>query len=428
MEETKRENQKNLFYRIERLPPYVFEEVNRLKAEARAKGEDIIDFGMGNPDMPTPEPIVKKLIETVGKPRTNRYSASRGIIGLRRAQAAYYKRRFGVALNPDSEIVVTLGSKEGFINMAQAITSPGSVVLVPDPSYPIHSFGFILAGASVRRFPLGAGEDFQDAFLRDIDRAAANISPPPLALVCNFPCNPTAQTADADFYKELVALAKKRGFFILSDLAYAEIYFNPNAPPPSILEVAGAKDVSVEFTSMSKTYAMPGWRIGFAVGNERLIHALARVKSYVDYGAFTPIQVASAEALNGPQDCVEEIRGIYKARRDILTDSFARAGWRIPPPSATMFAWAPLPENFRAMGSLAFSRMILKEAGIAVSPGAGFGDGGDGFVRVSLVENPQRIRQAARSFRNLMKARGAKGAAREGRGARSDQTDKASAH
>ncbi len=390
------------FYRIRRLPPYVFEEVNRLKARARAQGADIIDFGMGNPDMPPAPHIIAKLVETARKPRVHRYSASRGIAGLRRAHAAWYKRRFGVALNPESEIVVTLGSKEGFVNMAQAITEPGDVILTPNPTYPIHIFGFILAGAAIRHIRLEAGGNFHDNFLAGIDRAARHSAPAPLALIVNFPSNPTAQIAPLDFYRELVALARRHEFFVLSDLAYAEIYFDPDDAPPSILQIPQAKKVAVEFSSMSKSYAMPGWRIGFAAGNQRLIAALARVKSYVDYGAFTPIQVAASAALNGPQDCVEEVRAIYRSRRDTLVASMARAGWEIPPPPATMFAWAPLPESFRKRGSLAFAKKLLEKADIAVAPGVGFGEYGEGFVRISLVENEQRIRQAARNMRKLL--------------------------
>ena len=321
------------------MPPYVFAEVNRLKAAARARGADIIDLGMGNPDMPTPQHIVDKLVETITKPRTHRYSASKGIPGLRRAQAAYYERRFGVKLDPDTEVVATLGSKEGFANMAMAITAPGDVVLVPNPTYPIHTFGFIIAGAAIRHLPASSGDDF----LRAIEHAVKHSIPKPVAVVVSFPSNPTAMVAGLDFYKEVVALAKKLGIFILSDIAYAELYYD-GQPPPSILQVPGAKDITVEFTSLSKTYNMPGWRMGFAVGNERLIGALGRVKSYLDYGAFTPIQVAAAAALNGPQDCVAEIRAMYHARRDILVDSFTRAGFPIPAPPATMFAWAPVPE------------------------------------------------------------------------------------
>ncbi len=391
----------NEFYRIKRLPPYVFEGVNRLKAAARARGEDVIDFGMGNPDMPTPEHIVEKLIETVKKPRTNRYSASRGIPGLRKAQAGYYERRFGVKLDPDSQIVATLGSKEGFANIAQAITAPGDVVLVPNPTYPIHQFGFIISGGVIRDLRAEPGHDF----MLHLDSAMRHSVPKPIALILNYPSNPTALVADLDFYAEVVAYARKHDLILLSDLAYSEIYFDDN-PPPSILQIPGAMDVAVEFTSLSKTYAMPGWRMGFAVGNERLIAALARVKSYLDYGAFTPIQVASAAALNGPQECIDDIRGIYKHRRDVMVDAIGRAGWDIPPPPATMFAWAPVPEPFRALGSVGFSQLLLEKAGVAVSPGIGFGEYGEGHVRLALVENEQRIRQAARNIKKFMSEAG----------------------
>ncbi len=385
------------FYRVKRLPPYVFEQVNKLKAAARARGDDIIDLGMGNPDMDTPPHIVEKLIETVKRPRTQRYSASRGIPGLRRAQATYYERRFGVKLNPDTQIVATLGSKEGFANMAQAITAPGDVVLVPNPTYPIHEFGFLISGASIRHLPVGTDANFMGA----LDRAVRHSIPKPIALVLNFPSNPTALVADLDFYREVVDYARRHELVILSDIAYAEIYFDDN-PPPSILQVPGAIDVSVEFTSLSKTYAMPGWRMGFAVGNERLIAALARIKSYLDYGAFTPIQVAASAALNGPQDCVDEIRATYKRRRDCLVECMGRAGWRIPPPAASMFAWAPVPDGFRNIGSLAFSKLLLERASIAVSPGVGFGEYGEGYVRIALVENEHRLRQAARSVKKFL--------------------------
>ncbi len=384
------------FHRIQRLPPYVFEEVNRLKATARARGADIIDLGMGNPDLPTPRHIVEKLIETCGKPRTNRYSASRGISGIRRAQAKYYGERFGVKLDPETEVVATLGSKEGFANMAQAITAPGDVILAPNPTYPIHAFGFLMAGGVIRQIPAAPDHEL----LRALDRAMTHSVPKPLAVVLNYPSNPTAYVADLDFYREVVAFARRHELLVLSDLAYAEIYFDGD-PPPSILEVEGGKDVAVEFTSLSKTYSMPGWRMGFAVGNRRLIAALARVKSYLDYGAYTPIQVAAAAALNGPQDCVEEARQIYKSRRDVLVETFAKAGWAIPAPPATMFAWAPLPERFRTLGSLGFSKLLIEEAEIAVSPGVGFGEQGEGFVRIALVENEQRIRQAARNLRRF---------------------------
>jgi len=384
------------FHSIKRLPPYVFAEVNRLKANARARGADIIDLGMGNPDLPTPQHIVDKLVETVAKPRTHRYSASKGIPGLRRAQAAYYDRRFGVKLDPETQIIATLGSKEGFANMAQAITAPGDVILVPNPTYPIHEFGFIISGAAIRHLPAGNGEDV----LRALERAWSHSVPKPLAVVLNYPSNPTAMVASLDLYKEMVALAKKLELIILSDIAYAEVYFEDN-PPPSILQVPGAMDVAVEFTSLSKTYNMPGWRMGFAVGNERLISALARVKSYLDYGAFTPIQVAAAAALNGPQDCVEEIRNVYRSRRDCLVESFARAGWDVPPPPATMFCWAPVPEPFQSLGSVEFAKLLIEKADVAVSPGIGFGEYGEGYVRIALVENEQRIRQAGRNLKKF---------------------------
>ena len=387
------------FHRIKRLPPYVFEEVNRLKAKARAAGEDIIDFGMGNPDMPTPKHIVEKLIETTQDPRMNRYSASRGIPGLRRAMAAYYGRRFGVKIDPDREVIATLGSKEGFANLAQAMTAPGDTIIVPNPAYPIHAFGFILAGASIRHVEASSPEQF----LRGIERAVRHAVPPPTAVVVSYPSNPTAQVVDLDFYKEVVQFAKAKDLWVLSDLAYAEIYFGDKAPP-SMLQVPGAKDIVVEFNSLSKTYAMPGWRMGFAAGNERLIHALGRIKSYLDYGAFTPIQVAATAALNGPQDCVDEMRAIYKGRRDALVDSFGRAGWSIPSPEASMFAWVPIPEPFRHLGSLTFSKLLIEHAKLAVAPGIGFGEYGDGHVRIALVENEQRIRQAARNVRKFLSA------------------------
>src|SRR3954447_24491942 len=385
------------FYRIRRLPPYVFEQVNRAKAAARNAGADIIDLGMGNPDLPTPPHVIEKMKDTLGKPRTDRYSASEGIAGLRRAQAAYYARRFGVKLNPETQVVATLGSKEGFANVAQAITAPGDVVLVPDPSYPIHAFGFLMAGGVIRSVP----SDPTPSFFSILERAITHSIPKPLAVFVCYPSNPTAHVADLDFYKELVPFAKKHGIFILSDLAYAEVYFEDN-PPPSILQVPGAMDIAVEFTSLSKTYSMPGWRIGFAVGNDRIIAALSRVKSYLDYGAFTPIQVAATAALNGPDDCIREMRDIYRRRRDVLVESFGRAGWEVPPPRASMFAWALLPEPFRTLGSVEFSTLLVEKAEVAVSPGIGFGEHGEGFVRIALVENEQRIRQAARNIRRFL--------------------------
>jgi alanine-synthesizing transaminase len=393
------------FHRVKRLPPYVFAEVNRLKAAARARGADIIDLGMGNPDMPTPQHIVDKLVETVAKPRTNRYSASKGIPGLRKAQAGYYARRFGVKLNPETQVVATLGSKEGFANMAQAISAPGDVILVPSPTYPIHEFGFIISGAAIRHIPTTDPArpvmDPHAEFLRGVERAVRHSVPKPLAVVLSYPSNPTAQTADLAFYTDAVQLAKRLDLIILSDIAYSEIYYDGN-PPPSVLQVPGAIDITVEFTSLSKTYAMPGWRMGFAVGNERLIAALARVKSYLDYGAFTPIQVAAAAALNGPQDCVEEIRKTYRSRRDCLVDSFGRAGWSIPAPAASMFAWAPIPAAFRDIGSVEFSKLLIDKADVAVSPGLGFGEYGEGFVRIALVENEHRLRQAARNIKKFL--------------------------
>ena len=385
------------FYRIKRLPPYVFAEVNDMKAKARAAGEDIIDFGMGNPDSPAPAHVVEKLIETVQDPRTHRYSNSRGIPGLRRAKAKYYQRRFGVDLDPETEIIVTLGSKEGFANLANAITGPGDVVVVPNPSYPIHAYGFIIAGAALRHIPAGPGVDF----MAELERAVKYSVPAPLAVVINFPANPTAQTVDYGFYEEIVAFCRRAGVIVISDLAYAEIYFD-DAPPPSILQVPGAKEIAVEFTSLSKTYSMPGWRIGFAAGNPRIIAALARVKSYLDYGAVTPVQVAATAALNGPQDCIDEIRDVYRRRRDVLVESFAAAGWHVPPPPATMFAWAPIPPQFAELGSLEFSKLLLSEAKVAVSPGLGFGEYGEGYVRIALVENRHRIRQAARNVRKFL--------------------------
>ncbi len=389
------------FHKTRRLPPYVFEQVNRLKAKARAAGADIVDLGMGNPDLPTPKFIVDKLCDAVQRPRTHRYSASKGIAGLRRAQAGYYERRFGVKLDPDTQVVATLGSKEGFANMAQAITAPGDVVLVPNPSYPIHAFGFLMAGGAIRSVPAEPGPEFFHA----LERAVVHSIPSPLAVVLCYPANPTAIVADLDFYRDVVAFAKKHNIFVLSDLAYSEIYFD-GVPPPSVLQVPGAMDVAVEFTSMSKTFSMPGWRIGFAVGNERLIAALARVKSYLDYGAFTPIQVAATAALNAGDEPIQEVRDIYRRRRDVLVDSFGKAGWAVPAPGASMFAWVPIPERFRDLGSLEFSKLVLEKADVAVSPGIGFGEHGDGHVRIALVENEQRIRQAARGVRRFLETAG----------------------
>ncbi len=391
------------FHRIKRLPPYVFAEVNAMKAAARAAGDDIIDFGMGNPDSPTPKHIVDKLCETVRDPKTHRYSQSRGIPGLRKALAGYYGQRFGVDLDPEREVVVTLGSKEGLANLAMAITSPGDVVLVPNPSYPIHHFGFIIAGAAIRSLPaMVSTEDERAGFMAALERAVHHSIPKPVALVLNFPSNPTAQVVDLAFLTRIADFCRAHDIFIMSDIAYAEIYFD-GSPPPSILEVPGAKDIAVEFSSLSKTYSMPGWRIGFAAGNARLIAALARIKSYLDYGAFTPVQVAATAALNGPQDCVDEIRDVYRVRRDVLVDGLAAAGWAIPSPPATMFAWAPIPPAFRHLGSLKFSKLLLREAKVAVAPGLGFGEYGDDHVRIALVENLHRTRQALRNIKAFMK-------------------------
>ncbi|HEY1721063.1 MAG TPA: LL-diaminopimelate aminotransferase [Magnetospirillaceae bacterium] len=385
------------FDRLQRLPPYVFAEVNAMKAKSRAAGDDIIDFGMGNPDMPTPPHIVEKLVEAARNPRAHRYSMSRGVPGLRKALAGYYQRRFGVELDPEKECIVTLGSKEGLANLAQAITGPNDVLLVPNPSYPIHPYGFIIAGGMVSHLPVTPDANF----LKAIERAMKQTSRKPSALVLNYPSNPTALVADLDFYGEVVDFCRRHEIYILSDIAYAEIYFDGN-PPPSILQVKGARDVAIEFTSMSKTYNMPGWRIGFAAGNKTLIGALTRIKSYLDYGAFTPIQVAATAALNGPQDCVEEIRRRYKERRDVLIEGLAAAGWQVPSPPASMFAWAPIPPAFAHLGSLEFSKILMREAKVAVAPGLGFGDAGDGFVRIALVENRQRIRQAVRSIKTFL--------------------------
>ncbi len=384
------------FYRIKRLPPYVFAEVNKLKAELRGDGMDIIDFGFGNPDLPTPKHVIDKLIETVQKPRTTGYSVSRGILGLRQACGRYYKRRFDVDLDPESEIIATIGSKEGFANLAQAITAPGDVIYAPDPSYPLHAYGFVIAGAKIQGIPAITA----DEYLAGVKEALIKADKPPMAIVVCFPSNPTGMVADLNFYKEIITIAKKYDIIVLSDLAYSEIYFGD--PPPSIFEVDGAKDVAIETTSLSKTYSMAGWRVGFAVGAKHLIAALARVKSYLDYGAFTPVQVAACAALDGPQDCVEHARAIYRARRDVLVESFGRAGWDIPPPDASMFAWAPLPQAAKGMTSLEFSKKLMIEAGVAVSPGNGFGKNGEGYVRIAVVENEQRIRQAARNLRPFL--------------------------
>ncbi len=389
------------FYRIRRLPPYVIAEVNSMRAEARARGEDIIDLGMGNPDLPPPAHVIAKLCEVASKPDAHGYSASKGIPGLRRAQASYYQRRFGVEVDPETEVVVTMGSKEGLASLATAITAPGDVVLAPNPSYPIHTFGFIIAGATIRAVPTTPDEHYFES----LDRAMKFTVPRPSVLVVNYPSNPTAETVELPFYERLVEWARENQVWIISDLAYSELYFD-GKPTPSILQVKGAKDVAVEFTSLSKTYSMAGWRVGFAVGNKKLIAAMTRVKSYLDYGAFTPVQAAACAALNGPQDIVEQNRQLYHKRRDVLVESFGRAGWDIPPPRASMFAWAPLPPAVAHLGSLEFSKQLLTHAGVAVAPGVGYGEEGEGFVRIAMVENEQRLRQAARNVKRYLQSMG----------------------
>ena len=375
----------------------MFAEVNKIKSAARAAGHDIIDFGMGNPDSHPPQHVIDKLRETLKDPKVHRYSLSRGIHGLRKAQAAYYARRFGVELNPDTEIVVTIGSKEGLANLAQAITGPGDRFVVPDPSYPIHVWGFVIAGAEVVAIPNSTGEDFFTALKAVFDDGKRK----PVALIVNYPCNPTAASASLEFYERVVDICRHYGVYILSDLAYCELYFNGN-PPPSILQVKGAKDIAVEFTTVSKTYSMAGWRIGFAVGNKTLIAALTKIKSYLDYGTFLPVQVAAAAALNGPQEYVDNLRTMYKSRRDILAEGMIDAGWKVNIPDASMFLWAEIPEAYKAIGCLEFSKLLLQHADVAVAPGIGFGPGGEGYVRIALVENKNRIRQAVRNIKQFL--------------------------
>ena len=389
------------FYRIKRLPPSVIAEVNAMRHAARQAGRDIIDLGMGNPDLPPPQHVIDKLCEVASKPNAHGYSQSKGIPGLRRAQANYYGRRFGVELDPEREVVVTMGSKEGLASLATAITAPGDVVLAPNPSYPIHTFGFMVAGATIRAVPTTPDANYWDA----LDRAMRFTIPRPSVLVVNFPSNPTAEVVDLAFYEKLVAWAKENRIWVISDLAYSELYFD-GKPTPSILQVPGAKDVAVEFTSLSKTFSMAGWRIGFCVGNRDLISALTRVKSYLDYGAFTPIQAAACAALNGPQEIVDRNRELYQKRRDVMVESFGRAGWDIPPPPASMFAWVPLPPSLKHMGSLEFAKQLLTHAEVAVAPGVGFGEQGEGFVRIAMVENEQRLRQAARNVKRYLQQMG----------------------
>jgi len=391
-------NPTDQFPRIQRLPPYVFNIVNELKAQARKRGEDIIDFGMGNPDQPTPPHIVDKLIEAAHRGDTHRYSVSKGIPRLRRAITTWYKRRYDVNLDPDKEAIVTIGSKEGLSHLALATVEKGDAVLVPNPCYPIHTYGFVIAGADIRHVPLVPGGDF----FGELEKAIKNAWPKPKMLVLNFPGNPTAQCVELDFFEKVIAVAKEHGIWVIHDLAYADIVFD-GYKAPSILQVPGAKDIAVEFFTLSKSYNMPGWRVGFMVGNPTLVGALARLKSYFDYGTFTPIQVASILALEGPQDCVDEIREMYQKRRDVLCHGLHAAGWMVDVPKATMFVWARIPPQYREMGSLEFCKKLLNDAQVAVSPGIGFGEYGDDYVRFSLIENEHRTRQAVRSIKEMFR-------------------------
>lgn len=389
------------FPRIKRLPPYVFNIVTELKAQARARGEDIIDFGMGNPDQPTPQHIVDKMIEATQRGDTHRYSMSRGIPRLRKAICGWYKRRFDVDLDPDKEAIVTIGSKEGLAHLALATMGPGDAVLVPNPSYPIHPYGFVIAGADIRHVPLVPGKDF----FSELEKAIRDSWPRPKMLVLNFPGNPTTQCVDLEFFKKVVAIARENEIWVVHDLAYADIVFDGYVAP-SILQVPGAKDIAVEFFTLSKSYNMPGWRIGFMCGNAHLVAALARMKSYLDYGMFTPIQVAAITALEGPQDCVKQIAEMYRSRRDVLCDGLNSIGWKVEKPRGTMFVWAPIPPQFRHLGSLEFSKKLLQEAKVAVSPGIGFGEYGDDHVRFGLIENEHRTRQAVRGIREMFRKEG----------------------
>ena len=386
------------FPRIERLPPYVFNQVNDLKLAARRRGEDIIDFGMGNPDQPTPAHIVDKMIEVASRGDTHRYSVSRGIPRLRRAICRWYKQRFDVDLDMDSEAIVTIGSKEGLAHLALATVDKGDGVLVPNPAYPIHPYGFVIAGADIRHVPIGPEVDF----FSELESAIKNSWPKPKMLLLNFPANPTTQCVELDFFEHIVEIAREHDIFVVHDLAYADIVFDGYVAP-SIMQVKGAKDIAVEFFSLSKSYNMPGWRVGFMVGNQDLVNALARIKSYLDYGTFTPIQVAAITALEGPQDCVAEICSMYQDRRDVLCEGLTAAGWEVDKPQATMFVWARLPEAYRHLGSLEFAKVLLKEAKVAISPGIGFGEYGDEFVRFSLIENAHRTRQAVRGIRDMLR-------------------------
>lgn len=385
------------FARIKRLPPYVFSIVTNMKIEARKRGEDIIDLGMGNPDMPTPKHIVDKMIEATKNPRNHHYSASRGITKLRHAISAWYKRRYNVDIDPETEAIVTIGAKEGLSHLALAIVSPGDVALSPSPTYPIHPYSVIIAGGEVRSIPLRKDSDF----FEDMINAYKQTLPRPKLLIISFPHNPTTAVVDLDFFKKVVEFAKENNLIVIHDIAYADIVFD-GYKAPSLLEVPGAKDVGVEFFSLSKSYSMAGWRVGFCVGNKNIVYALTRIKSYLDYGMFQPIQIASIIALNGPQDCVSEITEIYKGRRDALVDGLQRVGWNIEKPKATMFVWAEIPEKYKKLGSIEFAKFILKEAKVAVSPGIGFGEYGDDFVRFALVENEQRIKQAVKGIKKAL--------------------------
>ncbi len=386
------------FNRIKRLPPYVFAIVNALKHEARLQGDDIIDLGMGNPDLPAPKHIVEKLCEASRNPKNHRYSASKGITQLRMAICEWYKRRFDVDLDPESEAVVTIGSKEGLSHLALAIVEPGDVALTPTPAYPIHPYSVIIAGGEVRSVPIGPGINF----LEELEKAYKNTWPRPKLLIINFPHNPTTEVVDIEFFKSVVDFAKENKLIVIHDFAYADLIFD-NYKASSFLQVPGARDVGVEFFSLTKSYSMAGWRVGFCVGNRELVGALIKMKSYLDYGMFQPIQIASIVALRGPQDCVEEIRKTYEKRRNTLCRGLNRMGWEVKPPKATMFVWTKIPEPYVKMGSLEFSKFVLKEAKVAVSPGIGFGEGGDEYVRFALVENEHRIRQAVKGIRRLFK-------------------------
>lgn len=386
------------FRRIKRLPPYVFNIVGELKAAARARGEDIIDFGMGNPDQPTPKHIVDKLVEAAQRKDTHRYSLSKGIPRLRKAICNWYKTRYAVNLDPETQAIVTIGSKEGLAHLALACVGPGDSVLVPNPAYPIHPYGFVISGADIRHVPMVPGVDFFDK----LEEAIKDSWPRPKMLVLNFPGNPTAQCVELDFFEKVIAIAKEHNIWVSHDLAYADIVFD-GYKAPSILQVPGAEEIAVEFFSLSKSYNMPGWRVGFMCGNKTLVAALARMKSYLDYGMFTPIQVAAIAALEGPQECVTEIRDMYQRRRDVLCDGLQAAGWPLEKPKATMFVWAPIPEQYRHMGSLEFSKKLLNEAKVAVSPGVGFGAHGDDHVRFGLIENEHRTRQAIRGIREMLR-------------------------